>query len=465
MLPRPLAVHLRDAILRGGRPTQTAVPLGLLERFGCGASRYAKRVSRTLGSSLLLLLLLLLLHAQLWLVVRLGFLLSFRHESRLPGTAADGRTAMVREVPRRVYLDCSWAVEIPATPGDAHSSLGRIRAREPRPRHACATAGGPSSAFGIRAWIAPCHDQAIAGAPFMSWLALSLSSAVFLGLYDVAKKASVDRNAVIPVLFACSATGALLVTPACLLTWWAPAWADTWGVRLLPLGASGHALILLKAGIVTLSWVLTFFALKELPISLAAPIRASAPLFTLLGAVVLFGERPSTTQWVGIGTTLGAYYAFSVIGRAEGIHFSRSRPVWLLALGTLVGSISGLYDKQLLQTARLPAASVQFWFTWYNALLQGVLVLAFWRRAQRRLSPFRWRWSIPAVAALLLLADALYFHALAQPDALVSVVATLRRTNVIVSFAVGGLAFQEKHRGKKALALGGVLAGLFLIMR
>jgi len=298
----------------------------------------------------------------------------------------------------------------------------------------------------------------------MTWLVLSLLSALFLGLYDVAKKVSVDDNAVIPVLFACSATGVVLIAPTCLLTWWNPGLAALWGVRVVALSPSAHGLVLLKAGIVTLSWLLTFFALKALPISLASPIRASAPVFTLLGAVALFGESPSTTQWLGIAITLVAYFAFSVIGRAEGIHFSRNRPVWMLILGTLVGAVSGLYDKQLLQGARLPAASMQLWFTIYNTLLQGIILLVFWRSKQRKKTPFRWRWAIPAVAGLLLLADALYFRALAQPHALVSVVATLRRSNVVVSFAVGGLAFHERQRGKKAWALAGVLAGLFLIL-
>lgn len=298
----------------------------------------------------------------------------------------------------------------------------------------------------------------------MTWLVLSLLSALFLGLYDVAKKASVDGNAVLPVLFACSATGVVLIAPTCLLTWFNPELAARWGVRIVALSPTAHGLVLLKAGIVTLSWLLTFFALKALPISLASPIRASAPIFTLLGAVALFGESPSASQWLGIALTLAAYFAFSVIGRAEGIHFSRNRPVWMLILGTLVGAVSGLYDKQLLQGARLPAATMQLWFTIYNTLLQGILLAVFWRPEQRQKTPFRWRWAIPAVAGLLLLADALYFRALAQPHALVSVVATLRRSNVVVSFAVGGLAFHERQRGKKAWALAGVLAGLFLIL-
>ena len=299
----------------------------------------------------------------------------------------------------------------------------------------------------------------------MTWLVLSILSAIFLGLYDVAKKASVDDNAVVVVLFACSLTGLGLVAPAFALSQIAPILALKLGVYVAPLSLLAHALVLLKAGIVTLSWVLTFFALKALPISLAAPIRASAPLFTLIGAIILFGERPTLQQWLGIAVTLAAYFGFSVIGRAEGIHFGKNRWVWMLFAGTLVGAVSGLYDKQLLQSARLPAVAMQFWFTFYNSVLQGLIVGTLWLPSRSRGAPFHWRWSIVAVAALLLLADALYFRALAIPGALVSVVATVRRTNVVISFAIGGLAFRERYRSRKALALVGVLAGLFLLLR
>jgi drug/metabolite transporter (DMT)-like permease len=299
----------------------------------------------------------------------------------------------------------------------------------------------------------------------MSWLILSVLSALFLGLYDVAKKASVDDNAVLVVLFACSLAGVALVAPASVLTLLLPQTAARWGVAITPLSWVAHGLIVLKAAIVTLSWVLTFFALKALPISLAGPVRASAPIFTLFGAVAFFGERPNTHQWLGILLTLAAYWAFSVIGRAEGIHFGRNRWVWMLFAGTLVGAVSGLYDKQLLQSAQLPPVTLQFWFTAYNAVLQGLIVGVFWWPSRKRHAPFQWRWSILAVGALLLLADALYFRALAMPGALVSVVATLRRTNVVISFAVGGLAFHERFRRRKAIALLGVLAGLFLLLK
>jgi drug/metabolite transporter (DMT)-like permease len=294
------------------------------------------------------------------------------------------------------------------------------------------------------------------------WLAVL--SALVLGLYDVAKKAAVQDNAVLPVLFACSASGLGLMLPLAALSLAAPSLAREHGVLIAAVSATGHLLLVAKAMLVTASWVLTYFALKHLPISLASPVRASAPMFTLLGAVVLFGERPSGRQLLGILAILLAYWAFSVIGRGEGIRFSRNAWVWSLFLGTLVGAASGLYDKHLLQGAGLPPLAVQFWFTAYNTVIQGLLVLLLWWPRRAAHTPFRFRGSIVAVGALLLLADALYFRALATPDALVSVVSTLRRTNVVISFAIGAVLFGERNRVPKAVALGGVLAGIFLIL-
>jgi transporter family protein len=215
---------------------------------------------------------------------------------------------------------------------------------------------------------------------------------------------------------------------------------------------------------VTLSWVLTYFALKHLPISLASPVRASAPVFTLLGAVSLFGERPSFRQGIGILVVLLSYWAFSWIGRSEGIRFSRNPWVWSLFLGTLVGAASGLYDKHLLQSAKLPALTLQLWFSVYNTLIQGAVVALLWWPRRTWTTPFRWRPSILAVGVLLVVADALYFRALAQPGSLVSVVSTLRRTNVVLSFVVGSALFGERNRAPKAAALAGILLGIFLIV-
>ena len=295
----------------------------------------------------------------------------------------------------------------------------------------------------------------------MGWVSLALVSALFLGFYDVGKKSAVDGNALFPTLFLCSASACAVVLPALFLTLFFPAFAEHLGWTVESMGRRGHLLVLTKTAIVTASWTLSFMALRKLPLSIAAPLRATSPLFTLLGAILLFGEMPSARQWCGILLILGSYWTFSVIGRAEGIHFSRSPWIWALFGATALGAVSSLWDKNLLQREHLPPWGMQVWFTVYNALLQGALWATFGRMER---TPFRFRLSALCVGPLLLGADAAYFRALAIPGAPISIVSSLRRTNVVVSFLLGGLAFHEKNRRRKALALLGVLAGLALLL-
>src|SRR5207302_10862306 len=136
-----------------------------------------------------------------------------------------------------------------------------------------------------------------------------------------------------------------------------------------------HGQLMLKTIIVTASWICSYFALKHLPVSLASPISATGPIWTLLGALTLLGERPSFLQWLGIATTLGSFFGLSVAGRREGIHFHRDKWVWFMVAGTLLGGISALYDKFLLGQAGFSASTVQAWFSIYLVVLFMPLAL------------------------------------------------------------------------------------------
>jgi len=298
----------------------------------------------------------------------------------------------------------------------------------------------------------------------MSWLLLAILSALFLGIYEVAKKTAVTGNAVLPCLFLGSVSGLAVLLPFTLLASRFPGLAAQVGALPSPLDLHGHLLVAAKAALVTSSWIGTYFALKHLPLSIASPVRASAPLFTVLGAVAFFHESPSPRQWTGIALVLASYWGFALLGRREGIRFGRNPWVWALFAGTLLGACSGLYDKHLLQSAHVPPASLQLWFTLYNALLQSVLVAVLWWPQRRSSTPFQWRWSVFAVGALLILADAVYFRALAAPGAMVSIVALVRRSNVVVSFALGALFLREQNYGKKLVPLCGILLGLALLL-
>jgi drug/metabolite transporter (DMT)-like permease len=294
----------------------------------------------------------------------------------------------------------------------------------------------------------------------MHWIAASLISAFFLGCYDLCTKHAVRENAVLPVLFLANVCSASVWLALMLLHALSPG-ALPASFVVPSLTWTQHAQLVLKSIVVASSWVCSYFAVKHLPVSIAAPIRATGPVWTLLGALLVLGERPSWLEMFGIAITLGSFVGLSFAGREEGIHFHRDKWIgWLLA-GTLIGAISGLYDKYLLGRAGFTVPAVQAWFSIYLALLFLPLAIG-WKLRWWTRHEFHWRWSVPLVSAALLVADFLYFGALRDPDALVSLVASFRRGSILVAFAGGMLFFGEVNGRKKLPAVVGVLAGIVL---
>jgi len=296
----------------------------------------------------------------------------------------------------------------------------------------------------------------------MNWVIAILLSAFFLGVYDLCTKHAVRANAVTPVLFFSSLTGAAV-------------WVILLFVQMFHPGVLPHSLVtevltwkqhlqlLLKSGIVAASWIGTYYALKHLPLSLGAPIRATSPLVTLFGAILILGERPSALETIGIMTTLGSFVGLSVAGAREGVHFHRNKWVWMLVGGTLFGAVSSLYDKYLFSTLNFSVPTVQCWFQIYLLVFFAPFALGWKLRLWPR-NEFRWRWSIPFIALSLLVADYLYFSALRDPHGLVSLVMSLRRASTLVAFAGGIYFFHEVNGWKKLPAVLGILAGIILTL-
>lgn len=286
------------------------------------------------------------------------------------------------------------------------------------------------------------------------WIFLILASAVGLGLYDVAKKHSVQNNAVMPVLWLATAIGSAAFVAATMLS--------GQGSLVLTLTRHEFNLILLKTLLVSGSWILAYYAMRALPISIMSPIRASAPLWTLAGAILLFGERPTGAQAGGMLLVVAGYGLFSVLGKKEGIHFGRHAGVLQAFSATLLGAASALFDKYLLQTCKIPRETVQFWFCVDLVVVLGLAILLQRTSGLTRTS-FQWRWSIPAVGLLLVGADWLYFKALSEPGVPISIVSLIRRSNVVLAFAVGAALFKDENIKAKTIALITVLGGVAIL--
>lgn len=287
-----------------------------------------------------------------------------------------------------------------------------------------------------------------------NWFLPIIGSALGLGFYDICKKHAVRDNSVMPVLFFATLTGSLFFIAGVLL----------FGDFRSAIVCTPHVwfLLLLKSLLVGSSWTCVYYAMRDLPISLAAPIRASSPLWTFLGGLILFHEVPTIWQAVGMTLIFGGYYFFSVLGKMEGFSFRRSRSVHLILLGTLLGACAALYDKYLLNTLRIPRDTLQLWFSIDLVFILGsaylIRYLAF--KGTRR---FEWRWTIPATGILLILADFLYFYAVSMPDIHISILSLVRRCNCVVAFGFGVWLFHDANVKRKAIALLFILLGVAVL--
>lgn len=199
------------------------------------------------------------------------------------------------------------------------------------------------------------------------WILFAVCSALGLGFYDVMKKLSLRGNNVPAVLLLNTLFGTLLMSPVLISTL-----AEG---RLGPgETATDHLFIILKAIIVLSSWILGYFAIKHLPLTIQGPINASRPVIVLVGALVVFGERLNLIQWCGILLGFASLYFISRIGAKEGFSLKNSRWLWMSIAATALGAVSALYDKYLLQYYQ--PLQVQAWYSLYQFILMGGIVIA-----------------------------------------------------------------------------------------
>ena len=308
------------------------------------------------------------------------------------------------------------------------------------------------------------------------WLILAFISATFLGFYDTSKKAALKNNAVLPVLLLNTIFSTLIFSPFLIEHITGAGWFEgtvfntsAYSINISAEGVKdsinpatkAHLLVILKASIVLSSWIFGYFGLKHLPLTLVGPINATRPVLVLIGAMLIFGERLNGYQWAGVLLAIFSTYLMSRTGKKENIDFKRNRWVWCVAAATILGAVSGLYDKYIMK--ELSPMFVQSWFNFYQMLIMTVICGLIWYPKRLQTTPFRWSWAIPLISIFICIADFAYFSSLNNPESMISVVSLVRRGSVIISFICAALLFKERNLRAKAFDLALILAGMALI--
>lgn len=184
--------------------------------------------------------------------------------------------------------------------------------------------------------------------------------------------------------------------------------------------------------------------------------RGTGPLLSLLGAILLLGERPSLLSAAGAALIVAG--VFFVAGGEQNIR--------ALAVGARYGLLTGLliacytlWDKYAVSTLLVPPLLLEYGSNTGRMLL--LTPLAWPRRSEVRAAWQQYRLEAAGIALLSSLAYILVLTALATAP--VSYIAPARELSILFGALFGTLLLKEGQKQRRLWAAGVMVAGVVLL--
>lgn len=279
------------------------------------------------------------------------------------------------------------------------------------------------------------------------WMWLVLLYGLIKGAREIVKKKSLQYSSVAEVLFFYTLFAFLMVLPDCKNA----------------MGISTHMLgwIFLKSLIIFCAWILSFKAIKKMPISLYGVLDLSRVLFaTLLGSVVL-NEVMSTNQIIGLILVAMGLLLLKVhipLKKTDKDEKDKVKPIIVIfsLLSCMLNALSGLLDKILMRD--LNSSQLQFFYMLFLVLLYGLYMWIGKEEVNlKKAVKNPWIWLL---ALLFVIADRALFLANADPESKITIMTLIKQSGCIVTLAAGKWIYHEKHVLHRALCTVLVVVGI-----
>ena len=275
------------------------------------------------------------------------------------------------------------------------------------------------------------------------WMALVLLYGLLKGTREIVKKKSLQYSSVMEVLFFYTLFAFIMVLPSA-----GQAFNMKWDLLIW---------VFAKSCVIFIAWILSFKAIKKMPISLYGVLDLSRVLFaTLLGSLVLH-EVMSTMQIIGLILVAGGLLLLKVHKKSpEGEEKIEPLIVFFSLASCMLNALSGLLDKLLMQS--LNSSQLQFWYMLFLVLLYGgYLFLGKEEVHVKQAIKNPWIWLL---ALLFVIADKALFVANASPDSRITVMTLIKQSGCIVTLAAGKFIYHEKHILHRAFCTVLVVTGI-----
>lgn len=216
--------------------------------------------------------------------------------------------------------------------------------------------------------------------------------------------------------------------------------------------------VLIKSVIVSIGFLLSFVAIRGLPIGLYSIMTLSQMVFTTILGILFLNEPFGIYNFIGL---------MLVIGGLVMVNFKKDgtdeKKVKVFALLAAVGycffnSVSAVMDKVLMKD--MTSAQLQFWFMFFSTVCYGIMIIV--KKEKISLKTLKSNFWIPLMGFLLVLGDRLLFEANGSSNSKVTVMTLLLQTSVVVTIVLGRIIYKEKNFIYKLFCAGVIISGIVI---
>lgn len=191
-------------------------------------------------------------------------------------------------------------------------------------------------------------------------------------------------------------------------------------------------------------------------------VRGTGPLFTVIGAYLLFNETFTPVQWVGVGVLLAGIYGLAVYN-LRFYPIDRETLPAALGLAVLTGMFVALYTTYDAYGIRAAADPFTFlaWFFFIDGLVMPFVAYTRWRNmaAAPKLAPLILRGVIGGVVAFGSFGSVMLATRLDK----VGEAAVLRETSTVFAALIGWLVLKETVGPRRIALMALIAAGAVIV--
>lgn len=283
------------------------------------------------------------------------------------------------------------------------------------------------------------------------WIWLVLLYGVLKGCREVCKKKALETSSSVEVLLIYTLVSFLLVCPDVK--------------NAMGMEPAFYLLVALKSFIIFLAWILSFVAIKKLPLSMYGVLDLSRVLFATLLGVTVLGEKLSTIHIIGLVLVCAGLLMlkFKPVYEREKLETGKEKKyaasiIIVALISCMLNSLSGLMDKILMKD--ITSSQLQFWYMLFLSVFYIIYALIGRQKISiKRALKNKWIWIL---AIMFVIADRALFVANGMPDSKVTVMTLIKQSGSIVSILAGKLIFKEKNIAHKLICALIIIVGIVL---